>query len=269
MASQTMEKSTRYHFTLNNYTQDSYALLDAIECVYMVYGREVAKTGTPHLQGFVIFANAKRLLPVTKLIPGAHISMAYESTEKGITYCKKEGDFVERGVPPVNPGKREKIKWDQVLKAAQEGNEELIPDQIRFKYPKLIKSHRKFATVDTNSQHQWYYGESGTGKSRKAREDHPNAYLKMANKWWDDYNGQEVVIIEDFDQEHACLCHHLKIWGDRYAFPAEIKGGKIDIRPKLIIITSNYHPNQIWYKEQDIEPILRRFHITHFNGLFK
>jgi hypothetical protein len=48
-------------------------------------------------------------------------------------------------------------------------------------------------------------------------------------------------------------------------FPAEIKGGKIDIRPKKIIVTSNYHPRDIWENEQDYMPILRRFRITHFD----
>jgi len=37
-------------FTINNYTEETCAMLDALECVYMVYGYEVApETGTPHL----------------------------------------------------------------------------------------------------------------------------------------------------------------------------------------------------------------------------
>jgi hypothetical protein len=78
------------------------------------------------------------------------------------------------------------------------------------------------------------------------------------------------VLLEDFNnKKHDVLVHHLKICGDRYPFPAEVKGGSRTIRPEKIIVTSNYHPEEIWTESGDLDPILRRFKVTKFGDPFK
>eukprot|EP00965_Chrysotila_dentata_P098512 3256166-Pleurochrysis_carterae.AAC.1 len=89
----------------------------------------------------------------------------------------------------------------------------------------------------------------------------------MCNKWWDGYVDHDVCLIEDFDKAHNVLGHHMKIWADRYPFMAEIKGSAIKIRPRLVIVTSNYHPSHIWQDDTTLGPIMRRFKCVEFKAL--
>lgn len=268
-----MSRSKNYVFTINNYQNTE--LVDTIDCKYIVYGKEVGDSGTPHLQGFIVFNREKSHSAAKKALPGAWLEPSKGTPAQAIQYCKKDGEFTERGVPPLTQkekGAKNADRWALARKHAREGNFDEIDDQIYLTHMGNIKkirmeSLRATALQDTQEKMLWYWGSSGTGKSRKAREDHPEAYLKMCNKWWDDYSNEETVIIEDFDEDHRVLVHHLKIWADRYPFPAEIKGGKINIRPKLLIVTSNYHPSDIWEKQTDLEPIMRRFKCIEFKKL--
>jgi len=105
----------------------------------------------------------------------------------------------------------------------------------------------------------------GYGKSHKAREMLGSQfYAKIAaNKWWDKYNGEKNVLIEDMDLTHHYQGYYLKIWADRYAFPVEIKYGNDLIRPEVIIVTSNYSIKDIFPDPAMHEPLLRRFKEIH------
>lgn len=52
------------------------------------------------------------------------------------------------------------------------------------------------------------------------------------------------MCLEDLDasslRTNPALFSLLKIWGDKYVFQAEIKGGYVAYRPSLVIVTSNY-----------------------------
>lgn len=90
--------------------------------------------------------------------------------------------------------------------------------------------------------------------------------IKGRNKWWDHYRGEEVVIIEELSPKFEMLAEFLKDWADHYAFIGESKGGSKWLRPKKIIVCSNY-PIEACFKEvQDHEPLLRRFKVVYFDG---
>jgi len=265
-----MERVRGYVFTINNYTEEDIQRLLKLPYKYLVYGKETASTGTPHLQGFVYLKTGKTEKAARKAI-GGHVEVQRGSFSQASDYCKKDGDFVENGTLPITQeakGKLEKQRYQRAWELAKEGKLEEIDADIRVRLYGTLKRIRADYQVVPEAcqelQHEWYYGDSGTGKTRKAREENPDAYLKNPNKWWCGYVDQEVVIIDEWSPCHEVLACHLKQWADHHPFAAETKGSSICIRPKKIIITSNYSIDQCFSKEEDAVPLKRRFKTTNF-----
>lgn len=206
------------------------------------------------------------------MMPRAHLEPRKGTIDQAVEYCKKEGDFEEFGVKPKTQqekGDSNKKRFADAYQAAKEGRLDDIPGDIRLRYygtiKKIKEDHDPRPQALDELQNEWRYGPTGLGKTRTAHQEYPDAYLKKANtKWWDGYNGQDVVIIDDFDKYHVALGYELKIWLDHNPFIAERKGGSGLIRPKKIIITSNWHPGEIWEDEQTLNPILRRVELIEF-----
>jgi len=108
--------SKNWCFTLNNYSEQEYRhIVEYAEsdpgCHYLVAGREVGESDTPHLQGFVCFTGRKSLTQA-KAILGArlHLEVARGTPSQAADYCKKDGDYAEFGTLPVSQGHRS--DWD-------------------------------------------------------------------------------------------------------------------------------------------------------------
>jgi len=60
----------------------------------------------------------------------------------------------------------------------------------------------------------WYVGPPGTGKTTFARTEWGSVYIKAQNKWFDNYKGEETIVLDDLDSD--CLAHYIKIWADKW-----------------------------------------------------
>lgn len=270
-----MSRHRNWCFTLNNPTEEECVQLRdlLVRGRYAIVGNEVGENGTPHLQGYTVFLHARGLSSVKAISERAHWEPAKGNSLQNYEYCSKEGNiFLEHGDRPCTPkekGQKEKDRWKLTVQLAKEGRIDEIEEQHFLQYYRTLrmieKDYMKPVSDHSDVTGVWIYGEAGVGKSRKARDDYPNAYLKMCNKWWDGYQNEDAVIIDDIDTAHKVLGHHLKIWSDRYAFLAEIKGGTKKIRPKVVCVTSQYSIEDIWDDDATRDALNRRFRVIKLN----
>lgn len=258
-------RSRNFCFTFNNYPNTE--LVDSIECKYIAYAEEVGESGTPHLQGFVTFYNKKSVQQVIDLMPGCHISIMKGSILQNEVYCAKQGTLVERGEKPMSKneqGELEKQRWNNARDLAKIGLLDDIDADIYVKYYSSLKNIAKDHQIKPGPEDvkaYWIYGPTGTGKSHCVETSFPNCYKKAMDdlKWFDGYQDQDVVYLEDIDKYQVKWGGLLKRLADRWPMQASIKGTMKYIRPKVVIVTSNYCIEEIWSDSGTVDPLLRRF----------
>lgn len=248
-------------------------------------GKEIGSTGTIHLQGYIEFRKQERFNTVKGFLPGAHIEVMAGTPLQASEYCKKDNDYFEVGRLCQNydggRGVCGSIKADRyrtVIRLAKEGH----LDQIESEFPgyffnnyvtirKIQQDYPQKVEDAPGTTGIWLWGPTGVGKSRKARALFGNTkyYDKPCNKWWDGYQGEPIVLMDDFDKSHHVLRHHLNRWADRYSFPGEQKGTTKQFRPEKIIVTSNWSIEQIWTDEVEASTIRRRFVVTHMTNFWQ
>jgi len=268
-------RSKHWVFTWNNYTDAEWGMVTIVDSVYLVAGKEIGKKGTPHIQGYIVMTQQKSL----KQMKGLFTDKVWWCQAKGTAaqnrkYCTKQNEYVETGIQPNEPGRKggevESEKWVKALELARAGLPQEDP-RIEFYGQKVCDAHRRKFLLQQPLEHTfeqmfWFHGKTGTGKSRKAETDWPGAYWKLSNKWWDNYMMEETVVVDEVSDEHKYMGYFLKMWADHRPFQAEIKGGQIRIRPRRIIVTSNWTPREIWPDEQTWGPLERRFKLVEFKG---
>lgn len=264
--SHSTRQASRFCFTLNNFTDVDEERLRTLECKYIVYGREVApSTGTKHLQGMVIFARSRRFgSAVAAIGGGAHLEIVRDAVASQ-AYCKKDGDFYERGEFST-PGKRTDTK---AIKDAVLGgrlvvdlldHEDMNPQTLRY-----AEGLQKYITPPTLVRTiRWYWGPSGAGKTSsalaEAQEAGGSICLLSGNLrvFLNGYAGQVNVIIDDFRGDSIELKELLTLL-DRYPKTVNVKGSSVPWMAQRIWITCPNHPKDVWYgAASDAGQLMRR-----------
>lgn len=276
-------------FTLNNWTQDEFDSIKALKFSYLVMGKEIGERCTPHLQGYIEFKSSKSFDLLKKWFPRAHLEKRYGTSLRASNYCKKgiqsktewhdlhedgptfgvEADFLELG-ELSNQGKRSDL--DDVVETLLEtkSTKEVVDNHPNsyIRYHRGINAffQAKFLEPKMRPDLKVHYlwGPTGSGKTYYVfkHHQHDDIYIKDANnKWWDGYNGQSVVLIDDLRHSIESFEYMLRLL-DTYPFRGEVKGGYCGINCRTIYITSDRPPDRIWRIEDDennLAQIMRRF----------
>lgn len=247
-------------WTLNNYTDADVEAIKTWGGVdYTIFGYEVGESGTKHLQGYSEFSQQMRLSALKKLHNSIHWEKRMGNQKQAIDYCKKDGNFIEIG-KCKRQGKRTEL--DDVAELAIDKT--IAMKEVANTYPKTFIKYSKGITALRNLQYDhrteppevhWRWGLAGTGKTRYCIETHKSHYIKDGTIWWDGYEQQEAIIIDDFDGKWPYR-DFLRIL-DRYAYQGQVKGGYIAINSPFIYITCEYPPDYFWLGNE-LEQVTRR-----------
>jgi len=274
----------RWCFTLNNYgAEEVDHLREVCErlCTYACIGKEVGANGTPHLQGYVHLRDKARLSQVRNDFSArAHFEVARGSSKDNARYCSKEGDVWSTGVCPGRDGA---VSRDDLAREYRElvGSRGLDGvAEFRDNHPGvhawsghiLLRNYLELTPAPRRDEVfvEWIYGGPGVGKSRLAYNRFPGAYRKCArHKWWTGYMLEKDVVIDDYGPKCIDL-FYLLTWFDRYPCSVETKGSIVPLCASNFIVTSNFHPSELFVDENDVtQPhkqlpaLMRRITVNH------
>jgi len=243
---------------------------------WCIFGREICpSTGTPHWQGYIYLETIQRGAFMQKKIYGPTYIPANGNHEQNRVYCSKDENYIEFGTMPEERSSKETNQqiWENARIAAREGRMDDIPYYIyRQAHTSLNEEYLlhapKPAKLDSHCG-LWLYGPPGTGKDHILEDMYPGHYEKIKDaKWWDGYRQDitETVIIKEVDREDRWLMGNLRRWADKYPFRCEIKGRCAVIRPKLIVVVSNYKIEECVFEPSLLRALKERFNVGLLGG---
>jgi len=269
------KRSRAWAFTVNNYSEDDKAMVLAIadEATYLIAGYEVGKkTGTPHLQGYVYFANARTYSSLRKKVPQGYFKKARGTGVQNQTYCKKGGNlFVEKGTPPIAGARTDleeiydMLREGATMRQVLDTEPNLQGIQVAEKFLKYNEAPRTAA-----AEIRWYYGPPGAGKSYAALKwlgEDVHVASRTTSKFWDGYDAHMGVLIDDFRPK---WCDFVELLGilDEGPYAVEVKGSSRQFKATKIAITCPYTPEELYSNiGENLEQLTGRISaVVHVDG---
>lgn len=273
-------RSRNWCFTWNQpserYSEDLSACMSSdVRIKYLCGQLESGASSHSHFQGYVELKESVSMSTVRSLLPsGSHVEPRKGTRDQARDYTRKEesriGEFIEFGTFGIQ-GKRKDLDeiW-QLIKSGE--NFVAIADAFpadSIRYGKHIKQLCFDVLPDRTHKTEilWFFGETGSGKSKAAFDRFPGSYWKPNNRWWDQYDPRfhDTVIWDDWDPLTISYKEMLRLC-DRYPLTVEYKGGSLKFIAKRIIFTSLRQPADMDYPWNSREFLRRVDHVERFIG---
>lgn len=262
-----MSRSTRWTLTLNNFTEEELDSISKIDAAYIIYGLEHLTEGTPHVQGFFIFKNGKRLSTLKKLIPRGHWEIAMGTTEQNILYCSKEDKtpFIKGSVPLTRSNAT--INAEEILEKDLLNGNRILTNKRTLKGLGMEKEMLREILNNKLIKPKIIYihGASGSGKSYWALRRGVLEYgvenvatLRFDKSGFAHCSDPQAKCLVLMEFRPSCIdaVTFLELT-DGYGMHLNVKHGSMYIRPECIYICSILAPQEI-YKEEINRQFMRR-----------
>lgn len=234
-------------------------------CTFLCYQLERGGAGnTLHWQGYLELKNRRSIRALRKsndFTKRMWFGMRKGTQAQAIEYVTKQDETFVRsllteGVKAPGQGKRKDI--DAVKERIDAGDSELeIFDNhfgLAVRHHRAFKYYRTMITPDRDWEMNVIvlWGDTGTGKTRYAYDTWPASdiyavpHSKGSGTYWDGYDGQRVVLIDEM-YGNRFKWNFLLGLTDRRAFRVPIHGGFVKFTSRIIVFTSNDHPGE-WYQ---------------------
>lgn len=220
---------------------------------------------TIHLQGYVTWKEA-RAFSTLKNKYGGPIRWAYKgkkaTTYDNYRYCKKEGLYVEWGKRPQQGKADMKDIKERLLEGEITANDVAVDAwKIHRVYWRELEAmeergrEMKFKPRNFKTKGYWLMGEAGTYKTFMATKMFEGScYIyKRTGNFWDKYNGEDNVIIDDFRGDEIEYNELLKMidWYP-YTVATKYRARNTQFISKRVIITCPKSPWKVYEQKKMI-----------------
>lgn len=228
---------------------------------YIIWGKErCPTTDRKHYQGYAVFTRTHRIPGAKRIIGGGdniHIESRRGTRQQARDYCAKDGDIIEHG-------RLEVLTVEEIL------NKDItfIKENYPLMYVRYFRgiAHLKLEKGENYREIEvyWLWGEPGTGKTRQVMEMEDVYKLDYPYKWWDGYEGEKILLLDDIKNTRDFDRNYLLQILDGYKLRLECKGSHTYAKWKKVYITSNYEPEI--YDKAILRRITKIINVTSDNA---